>query len=114
MTRFSYSRKRSISSLLLPGTIAFHKQSDQKDISQHITLVCQDDNVNKSAVAKKLHCQFAHPHRDKIRALLKDAEINDQELFKCLKDLDNTCETYLKVQKDQTPTNCRASNRKNF
>ena len=36
----------------------------------------------KYKVASKLHRQFCHPHGDKIKALLRDAEIIDDELEK--------------------------------
>ena len=53
----------------------------------------------KYKVALKLHGQFSHPHSDKIKALLRDAEIIDDELEKHLVDLDNLCNIWNKYKK---------------
>ena len=53
----------------------------------------------KYKVALKLHGQFSHPHSDKIKALLRDAEIIDDELEKHLVDLDNLCNICIKYKK---------------
>ena len=51
----------------------------------------------KYKVALKLHRQFP-PYRDKIKALLRDAEIIDDEFEKHLVDLDNLCNICIKYK----------------
>ena len=49
--------------------------------------------------AWKLHRQFAHPSREKLIKLIKDAGIRDVELENELRRVDETCETCIKFKK---------------
>ena len=40
-----------------------------------------NNKVEKHKIAKKLHRQFGHPTSVKLIELLKNADINDKELF---------------------------------
>ena len=53
----------------------------------------------KFRIAIKLHRQFAHPRSDKLKSLLKDAQISDKTLEKHLDNLDNTCDACLRYIK---------------
>ena len=66
-----------------------------------VTLICTNSNTlkNKESVARKLHIQFSHPRSEKIKALLRDAEIDDKELEQHLDDLDISCEVCMKYKK---------------
>ena len=53
----------------------------------------------KFRIAIKLHHQFAHPRSDKLKSLLKDAQISDKTLEKHLDNLDDTCDARLRYIK---------------
>ena len=53
-------------------------------------------DVEKQRIALKLHKQFAHANCEKIINLLKDAGNNDTVLFKCVREVGETCEICMK------------------
>ena len=55
--------------------------------------VCQfvEKKLDKVSV-KKLHCQLGHGSYDKLKRLLSDAGLGDNELFSVLQDVIETCE----------------------
>ena len=60
-----------------------------------LTEIIKSDS-NKQNIASKLHRQFAHASSSKIKALLTDANIHDDEIINQLQILDTTCDTCLK------------------
>ena len=46
-----------------------------------------------------MHRQFSHPSSDKLITLLKDANINDKQLFDMVKNINSNCEVYQKYKK---------------
>ena len=83
------------------------KNSSQAD-NYKIVLLCNSlkdmPKGEKYKAALKLHLQFSHPYRDKIKALLRDGEILDDELEKHLVDLDNLCN--IDIQHKVKPRSC--------
>ena len=63
-----------------------------------LTEIIKPDS-NKQNIASKLHRQFAHASSSKIKALLTDANIHDDEIINQLEILDTTCDTCLKYKK---------------
>ena len=53
----------------------------------------------KRKKALKLHRQFAHAHKDKLRKLLKNSGCQDQEFYKCIDDCYDKCELCQKYRK---------------
>ena len=66
-------------------------------------LFCDDvnelSNVEKEKIAIKLHRQFSHPSSDKLIPLLKDANINDKQLFDMVKNINGNCKVCQKYKK---------------
>ena len=57
-----------------------------------ITLNVTHDANNKYKAAHKLHCQFSHPHTNKLIDLVNKAGMgNDRELINCLKEVARNC-----------------------
>ena len=58
-------------------------------LKNELILFCDDvneqSNDEKQKIAIKLHCQFSHSSSDKLITLLKDANINDKQLFDMVK-----------------------------
>ena len=52
-----------------------------------------NDSKDVKAVAKKLHEQFSHPISDKLIKLVKNAGMEDQELFDAIKEVGDRCDT---------------------
>ena len=46
-----------------------------------------------------MHRQFSHPSSDKLITLLKDANINDKQLFDMVKNINSNCEVCQKYKK---------------
>ena len=58
-----------------------------------ITLILQHDVADKLKTARKLHCQFSHPHVNKLLDLINKAGLgNDGELIKQVKEVSRTCQ----------------------
>ena len=53
----------------------------------------------KKKIAKKLHRQFVHPPSYKIKDLLKNADVNDDEMNKCVDEISDSCEICVKYKK---------------
>ena len=66
-------------------------------------LFCDDvielSNDEKQKIAIRLHCQFSHPSSDKLITLLKDANINDKQLFDMVKNINSNCNVCQKYKK---------------
>lgn len=60
-------------------------------------------NENPKRKALKLHKQFAHPSKEKLLKLIKDAGIRDVELENEIRNIAETCETCIKFKR----TPCR-------
>ena len=61
----------------------------------NITLTVTEglDIKQKKVKAFKLHRQFGHATEDKLMKLVKNSNVKDKELIKCIKEVCNTCET---------------------
>ena len=66
-----------------------------KVLKSESILFCDDvnelSNVEKEKIAIKLQRQFSHPSSDKLIPLLKDANINDKQLFDMVKNINGNC-----------------------
>ena len=74
-----------------------------KVLKSESILFCDDvnelSNVEKEKIAIKLHRQFSHPSSDKLIPLLKDANINDKQLFDMVKNINGNCKVCQKYKK---------------
>ena len=74
-----------------------------KVLKSESILFCDDvnelSNVEKEKIAIKLHRQFSHPSSDKLIPLLKDANINDKQLFDIVKNINGNCKVCQKYKK---------------
>ena len=74
-----------------------------KVLKSESILFCDDvnelSNVEKEIIAIKLHRQFSHPSSDKLIPLLKDANINDKQLFDMVKNINGNCKVCQKYKK---------------
>ena len=65
-------------------------------------LFCDDvnepSNDEKQKVAIKLHHQFSYPYSDKLIAPLKDAYINDKQLFNMANNISSNCKVWQKYK----------------
>ena len=65
-------------------------------------LFCDDvnepSNGEKQKVSIKLHHQFSYPYSDKLIALLKDAYINDKQLFNMANNINSNCKVWQKYK----------------
>ena len=76
----------------------------QREIKDTIVVMLGDTlhtktTEEKKAMAIKLHRQFSHPPSSRLKDLLSDANINDNDVFKFIDELDSTCEVCLKYKK---------------
>ena len=74
-------------------------QADNSKIVLLCTLLRDVPKDEKYKVELKPNRQFAQPHSDKIKALLKGADRTDNELEKYLVDIDTSCEICIKYKK---------------
>ena len=74
-----------------------------KVLKSESILFCDDvnelSNVEKEKIAIKLHRQFSNPSSDKLIPLLKDANINDKQLFDMVKNINGNCKVCQKYKK---------------
>ena len=74
-----------------------------KVLKSESILFCDDvnelSNVEKEKIAIKLQRQFSHPSSDKLIPLLKDANINDKQLFDMVKNINGNCKVCQKYKK---------------
>lgn len=73
----------------------------ERDFMTYVLYSCGVKDSKKKAL--KLHKQFAHPSKEKLLKLIKDAGIRDFELEKEIGKLEETCETCIKFKR----TPCR-------
>ena len=52
----------------------------------------------KKSVAMKLHKQFCHPTTFRLRKLLQDGGVNDEEFFKLIEEVEKTCDICCKYK----------------
>ena len=60
---------------------------------------CSKATEDKKKVTTKLHQQFAHLKKEKIIQLIKDSGKEDEELFKCITDIENECKVCKRYRK---------------
>ena len=79
-----------------------HKIISYKD--QNATKVMFTDTLDnktsqeKKSVAVKLHKQFCHPGTFRLRKLLQDGGVNDEEFFKLIEEVEKTCDICCKYK----------------
>ena len=67
-------------------------KEQQENTSEGIQILLCKEEKDKKKVALKLHQQFAHgPSKTNI-SLVKDANVEDQELFKSIIDAEDNCQ----------------------
>ena len=80
-----------------------NKLSDEKNFKSNIALFCTNmqnlSSQEKYKIALKLHRQFSHPHSDRLLSLLKDCNINDEEIKSHIISLDEKCDICIKYKK---------------
>ena len=57
------------------------------------------DRKEKEKVIRKLHRQFSHLTSQRLKLLLKDAGIKDQECIELVEDITNRCDICLKYKR---------------
>ena len=57
--------------------------------------------LKSNKITIKLHRQFSHPSSDKLITLLKDANINDKQLFDLVKNISSNCKVCQKYKKQK-------------
>ena len=72
---------------------------DGKETIQVLFSMEDKDRKEKEKVIRKLHQQFAHPTSQRLKLLLKDAGIKDQECIELVEDITNRCDICLKYKK---------------
>ena len=66
-----------------------------------IALICNEvNNEDKNKIALKLHRQFGHADNKKLKSLLLDAKVNDQELNQAIDQISDKCESCLKYKRN--------------
>ena len=66
-----------------------------------ITLICNEiDSEDKNKIALKLHRQFGHADNKKLKSLLIDAKIKDDDLNKAIDQLSDKCESCQKYKRN--------------
>ena len=69
------------------------------------SIVCFSDNLKnedrnkKRNNALKLHRQFSHPSAQNLMSLLKDGNVDDNELIAIINDISDNCEISSKYKK---------------
>ena len=66
-------------------------KEQQEDTSEGIKILLCKEEKNKRKVALKLHQQFSHAPTKRIISLIKDVNVEDQELFKSIIDVEDNC-----------------------
>ena len=81
-------------------TIGITKEQ-QEDTSEGIRILLCKEEKDKRKVALKLHQQFAHAPSKRIISLIKDANVEDQELFKSIIDVEDNCQICKRYKRPQ-------------
>ena len=55
--------------------------------------------MRKIKIAKKLHRQFSHANSKRLKTLLQDAGIKDDDLFKIIDEVTQSCESCIKYKR---------------
>ena len=80
-----------------------NKFNDEKYFKSNVLFSCNDlsklNSNEKYRIALKLHRQFSHPPSNRLLALLKDCNIDDNEIKNHIISLDNKCEICTKYKK---------------
>ena len=76
---------------------------ENKNIGDHVYLTINDlsekSHNDKVKIANKLHSQFGHATAEKLKKLLKSANISDKELLDIIDVVDKECKVCLKYKK---------------
>ena len=67
-------------------------KEQQEDASEGIRYLLCIEEKDKRKVALKLHQPFAHAPSKRIISLIKDANVEDHELFKSIIDAEDNCQ----------------------
>ena len=66
-----------------------------EEVKEEVNLYCKELSEKtvgqKQTIAEKLHCQLSHAKHDKLKVLLRDAEVMDKVLEDLLDRLDDSC-----------------------
>ena len=85
------------------GRLNSSNEATKRNLDKSLTLYCGDihgkSNEEKEKIAVKLHRQFSHPSSDRLKSLLKDANMKDIELFKKIEQLNESCKICKKYRK---------------
>ena len=76
-------------------------KEQQEDKSEGIRILLSEEVRDKRKVALKLHQQFAHAPSKRIISLVKDANVEDQELFKSIIDAEDNCQICKRYKRPQ-------------
>ncbi|KAG1673036.1 DNA polymerase epsilon subunit 2 [Nymphon striatum] len=70
-----------------------------KDTACVLFSALQKGPVEKLSVVEKLHKQFAHPTGQRLKSLLRDADVYDEEYQKCVDEISNNCQVCKRYKK---------------
>ena len=76
-------------------------KEQQEDTSEGIRILLCKEEKDKRKIALKLHQQFAHAPSKRIISLVKDANVEDQELFKFISDTEDNCQICKRSKRPQ-------------
>ena len=65
---------------------------DQVKIVLHVSDLSSKDTEEKKKMVLKLHQQFSHPSKERLRSLVTSAGIKDQQFLKLIETVSNECE----------------------
>ena len=86
----------------------FDKNNESERVLLTINeLSSKSPEKKKKKTAKKLHCQFGHSSAEKLKKLLKSANIWDQELNREIDTVERICDLCLKYKKAKIETSIR-------
>ena len=86
----------------------FDKNNESERVLLTINeLSSKSPEKKKKKIAKKLHCQFGHSSAEKLKKLLKSANIWDQELNREIDTVERICDLCLKYKKAKIETSIR-------
>ena len=77
----------------------FDKNNESEGVLLTINELSSKSPEEKNKIAKKLHCQFGHSEAEKLKKLLKSANICDQELNREIDTVERICDICLKFIK---------------
>jgi len=95
-------------SVTLQSTSAGHYCVPLKNVSLPIESCCTvaNTNVDLVKIITKLHKQFAHPSAKRLKSLLRDAQVLNNEANKIVDDVTSKCTICIKFKKTPPRPNC--------